>query len=95
MVISEELTQRIRISRYRKGVLEKLAQGIKSPRELEIQLNIRLNHISRTLAQLIELKLVKCLTPKLGRNRLFTITKKGKSVVRKIRGGRVRKLLKE
>lgn len=82
MVISEELIQKIRISRYRKDVLEALSKGIKSPTELENQLKIRLNHISRTLSQLIQLKLIKCLTPTLGRNKLFTITKKGKEIVK-------------
>lgn len=87
MVISEELAQRVRISRYRREVLEELVQEIKSPTELKTQLNIRLNHISRTLAELMQLKLIKCLTPNLGRNRLFTITKKGEEVIKKINRG--------
>lgn len=85
MVISEELIQKIRISKYRKDVLEALDQGIKSPTQLEKKLNIRLNHISRTLSQLMHLKLIKCLTPNLGRNRLFILTKKGKEITNKLK----------
>ena len=83
MVTIEDL-QWIKISKYRFRILSALKDKLKSPTELEKELNIKLAHISRSLSQLSSKGYVEDNTPNLGRNKLYAITKKGKEVLKKI-----------
>ena len=83
MVTIEDL-QWIKVSKYRFRILSLLKDKLKSPRELEKELNIKLSHVSRSLSQLSLKGYVKDKTPNLGRNKLYAITKKGKEVLKKI-----------
>jgi len=83
MVTIEDL-QWIKVSKYRLKILFVLKDKLKSPRELEKELNIKLSHISRSLSQLSSKGYVEDKTPNLGRNKLYAITKKGREVLKKI-----------
>jgi len=83
MVTIEDL-QWLKISKYRLNILSALKNKLKSPTELEKELNIKLSHVSRTLSQLSSKGYVEDKTPNLGRNKLYSITKKGKQVLKKI-----------
>lgn len=83
MVTIEDL-QWIKVSKYRSRILFALKDKLKSPRELEKELNIKLAHVSRSLSQLSSKGYAKDKTPNLGRNKLYAITKKGREVLRKI-----------
>ncbi|MBA7708920.1 hypothetical protein ES703_117825 [subsurface metagenome] len=83
MVTIEDL-QWIKVSKYRLKILFVLKDKLKSPRELEKELNIKLSHISRSLSQLSLKRYVEDKTPNLGRNKLYAITKKGGEVLKKI-----------
>ena len=83
MVTIEDL-QWIKVSKYRLKILFVLKDKLKSPRELEKELNIKLSHVSRSLSQLSSKGYVEDKTPNLGRNKLYAITKKGGEVLKKI-----------
>ena len=82
MVVSKwELMGKILASRYRRKVLSALSTRLLTPRKLEQKLNIKISHISFTLSELTELRLVKCATPNLRAGKLYGITKKGKDIL--------------
>lgn len=55
-----------------------------TPRELEKEAKIKISHISRALKELSELGLVKCLTPDTRRSKIYSITKLGKDILKKL-----------
>jgi DNA-binding MarR family transcriptional regulator len=67
--------------RVRKGCLEALAMGPTTPTEIASKLDEPLSHISRALKELQGKSLVECLTPKMSKNRIYSITEKGKKVL--------------
>ena len=83
MVTIEDL-QWIKVSKYRSRILFALKDKLKSPRELEKELNIKLAHVSRSLSQLSSKGYVEDKTPNLGRNKLYAITKRGREFLKKI-----------
>jgi len=68
-------------SKNRKTVLENLDNPI-TPTELASKLNIQRSTISRAILELMNKKLVKCLTPKEKMGRLYQITDLGKKVLK-------------
>ena len=76
---------RVRNSTYREATLLAL-NGKKTPAELHYQLSkISRQHLSRSLRELRNLRLVECLTPKTPRYRLYQRTKKGDQIARAIK----------
>ena len=67
-------------SNYRKKVLESL-ENPKTPSKISKELNINIAHISRALNELMDKKLVECLTPNSNKGKLFVITKRGKEIL--------------
>lgn len=84
VVVTIEDLQWMKISKYRLRILSALKDKMKSPRKLEIELSIKLSHVSRSLQQLSSKGYVEDKTPNLGRNKLYAITSKGKEVLMKI-----------
>jgi len=74
----------VQASNYRKEVLKALNEP-STPNSLEKKLNIKISHISRTIKELIEKKLVKCHTPELRKGKIFEITKEGKEILKDIK----------
>ncbi len=82
MVNKWYLVGKVNASTYRIKVLKELNNNNKTPSELENILKIKISHISRALTELTEIGLVKCLTPELRKNKIYSITKKGKEVLK-------------
>jgi len=71
-------------SSYRRKIVACLLDGPKTPSVISKQTSIRIEHVTRAIRELEEKKLVKCLTPKSRRGRLYEITRLGKETVSKI-----------
>ena len=84
MVINWELVGKIKASSYRLKVLNALKEREKIPTELSKELNIKISHISRALSELEGLELVECLNPELRKGKIYSVTKKGREVVRNV-----------
>ncbi len=75
----------IKASQYRQKVLIALDEGKKTPKELKDETGLYMSHISHTLKELTDKKLVICLTPKLYRGKLYSLTELGISLVREFK----------
>lgn len=85
MVVSKlELIGKILASKYRKKVLFALSNNPLTPRELEQETDIKISHISFTLAELTKLGLLECATPNLRVGKLYQLTKKGNEIMKEI-----------
>lgn len=72
-------------SRSRRACLEALISSPRTPSSISRATNIHLSHISRSLRELADLKLVECVTPKAMKNRIYRITTEGKKVLKVVR----------
>ena len=80
-----EAVQWLRMSRQRTQVLIALSKHPRMPRELEKELGIKLSRLSKVLGQLKGRNLVKSLTPRMARYRLYDITPQGRSLLAAVR----------
>lgn len=68
-------------SKYRKKVMISLKDNPDTPSGISEKTGIYPSHISNTLNELVEKKLVICLTPKLRKGRLYELTMTGKELL--------------
>jgi len=61
-----------------------LLDGPKTPSIISKQTSIRIEHVTRAIRELEKKNLVKCLTPRSRRGRLYEITKLGKETLDKM-----------
>jgi len=71
-------------SKYRQKVMNSLKDGALTPGTISKKTELHLSHVSLTLKQLVEKKLVICLTPKLKKGKLYDLTKTGKDLLKHI-----------
>lgn len=83
-LIPWELMSFVMASKIRIKILISLKEGIKTPKQLANEINTHLSHVSRALKELSEKDLIECLTPKVHKNKFYTITKRGKQLLKKI-----------
>jgi predicted transcriptional regulator len=69
-------------SDYRKKVVTSLLAGPKTPKQIAVEVNLYLSHVSKTLNELQESEIAVCLTPELKRGRIYELTKEGKDVAK-------------
>lgn len=69
-------------SDYRKKVVTSLLAGPKTPKQIALEVNLYLSHVSKTLNELQESEIAVCLTPELKRGRIYELTKEGKDVAK-------------
>ncbi len=69
-------------SEYRKKVMLALHDKVSTPSAIAGKTKIYPSHISNTLSELVEKKLVVCLTPKLKKGRLYELTASGKKILK-------------
>lgn len=67
-------------SNYRKKILNSL-QNPKTPSTISKEIKINKTHVSRGIKELISKKLIKCLTPKVKKGKIFVITDYGKYIL--------------
>jgi len=70
-------------SNHRKKNLQNLTNPT-TPSKLSRELNINKTHISRGLKELEEKKMIKCLTPKVAKGKLYVITNYGKEILKEV-----------
>ena len=76
------LTAFVLRAKNRKPILEQLAKSNKTQAELHQLTGMYRTHVRRTLNELIEKKLVKCLNPKDRIYKIYAITALGKNVLK-------------
>jgi len=74
----------IKASQYRLSILRSLEKRQKTPSELRSELNLYISHVSKTLKELVDRNLVECLTSKLKKGKIFTITEEGRALMAQI-----------
>ena len=72
-------------SDYRKKVMLSLQERPSTPSIISENTALYPSHVSLTLSELVEKKLVVCLTPKLRKGRLYELTKDGQSVLKNLK----------
>lgn len=72
-------------STYRKKVISILKEEALTPNTISKKTGLYPSHVSQTLSELAEKKLVVCLTPKLKKGRLYELTSDGKNVLKHIK----------
>jgi len=73
----------IKASSYRRKILESVQDEIHTPSEISKITDIRLNHVSNILAELVEVNLVECLNDYAKKGRLYQITELGYEIIKK------------
>ncbi len=71
-------------SEYRKKVVGSMASGPKTPKQISAATGLRLNHVSSTLKELVNVRAVMCLTPDLRKGRLYQLTRLGQQILHKL-----------
>jgi len=75
----------IRASKYRKEIIKLLETHPLTPTEITEKSNLHQSHISTTLSELKEENLVKCLNPEATKGRLYSLTKEGEKILKKLK----------
>lgn len=71
-------------SKYRKGIVSVLNEGPRTPKDIAQELDLYISHISSTLSELEEKNIVRCLTPRLRKGRIYGLTEAGKKIAAEI-----------
>ena len=79
-----DLISLITSSKIRFKVLTRLNKSTFTPTDLSKDLDIHISAISRTLSELTEKELIKCLTDKRTKFKYYEISDKGKDILKKI-----------
>jgi predicted transcriptional regulator len=59
-----------------------LLEGPKTPKQIAVEVNLYLSHVSKTLNELQQLDIALCLTPELKRGRIYELTEAGKEIAK-------------
>jgi predicted transcriptional regulator len=74
----------LKASEYRKEILLILEGRRLTPKEIAVETEYYLSHVSNTLSDLEEQELVECLTPNRNKGRIYSATDEGKEMVEEI-----------
>ena len=81
MKVSAEKLGFVKASKYRKVILFALYSEHKTPTEIQKELSLLSEQVARTLKELVDKNLIKCLNPSARKGRLYTLTANGKNLV--------------
>lgn len=79
-----DLISFVKSSDKRLRILSTLKNSVSTPSDISTELSVPISHVSSTLSELMEHKLVICLTPERRKTKLYKITEKGVKVLTKI-----------
>ncbi|MCZ7400732.1 MAG: winged helix-turn-helix domain-containing protein [Candidatus Methanoperedens sp.] len=79
-----DLISFVKSSDKRLRILSMLKNSVSTPSDISLKLSIPISHVSSTLSELMENKIVICLTPERRKTKLYKITDKGVKVLSKI-----------
>lgn len=88
MEFSDEMWKKIgyvKSSTYRLKVMKSLYRDVKIPKEIAKDTEIKQNHMSNTLKQLKEQRLVECINPEVRKGRLYRLTDEGEEIVKNLK----------
>ena len=71
-------------SEYRKSVLIAIESGARTPKQIATATRLHLSHVSTTLNELANEKVVVCLTPELRKGKLFQLTDLGREIAKRL-----------
>ena len=71
----------VNISSYRSKAVKSLKNGEKTPTQLAIDSNIRVNHISKVLKELKDYEVAECINEEKRKNRIYRLTDVGHEIV--------------
>jgi DNA-binding MarR family transcriptional regulator len=71
-------------SELRKKVVMSLAEKPKTPKQISIDTGMYLSHVSKIVKDLSKNNILECLTPKLKKGRLYTLTGEGKEILEQL-----------
>lgn len=74
----------LKASKYRQNVLKALGEGPSTPSDIANETGYHLSHVSNTLSELVEKKLIECLTPDRRKGKLYDKTGEGKDLMENI-----------
>lgn len=80
-----ELISYVRASEIRFNILSTLNDTIQTPTELKEKFKVPISRVSAILKELSDKNLVENLTPERRKSKMFSITKKGKTVLEEIK----------
>lgn len=69
-------------SKYRKDVVLALEGKPKTPKEISMETNCGLTHVSRSLQELTKNEITKCATPERIKGRIYQLTDVGKEILK-------------
>ena len=87
MELSDEMLKEmsyVKISTYRTKVMKSLDDEVKIPSQIAKDSSIRVNHISKVLAELKAHELIECINPEVRKGRLYRHTDKGEQIVKNL-----------
>jgi len=67
-------------SEYRQKVLHSLREHPKTPTQIANEIDKHQSHVSKTLREIVEFDLAKCLNPNAKKGRLYELTEQGESL---------------
>lgn len=73
-------------STYRQKIVHLLKEGPKTPKQISMESRLHLSHVSSTLKDLVDMDIVKCLTPDLRKGKFYELTTNGKEIADRIEG---------
>ncbi|OIO21395.1 hypothetical protein AUJ17_02805 [Candidatus Micrarchaeota archaeon CG1_02_47_40] len=76
----------VKASKYRSKIVEALAAAPKTPSQIANEIKLFKTHTSTVLKELVNEKIVECLTPNLRRGKIFGLTANGKAVASQMQG---------
>ena len=79
-----DLISFVKSSDKRFKILSLLDDTVSTPSDISTKLSIPISHVSSTLSELSERKLVKCLTPERRKTKLYQCTDNGRKILLKI-----------
>ena len=79
-----ELLGKVTSSTYRQTVVYSLANGKMTPKDIAKDSGIKFSNISTVLRQLVDIGVAQCLTPNLKKGRIYTLTARGKKLVKEL-----------
>lgn len=79
---NEKITGKIISSIYRRKILQALIKINRTPKRISEITNIRIQHVSMYIKDLEEYGLISCLNPSIRKGKIYSITEKGKKILK-------------
>lgn len=76
----------VNASKYRTRIVKALAHTPKTPSQIATETKLFKTHTSTVLKELVNEKIIECLTPNLRRGKVYGLTNIGKTIVSKMQG---------